>query len=153
MTLLAGVAGQPIGHSLSPLIHKAWIAAAPDMDDVALRQRIIDAVDAALARIEDAFAQRERVTAMVTVATGSGYWLQNSPQLRSYVWWLWYVAAPAAMGLFGYFPGRRLKKLGDLPLGVMRQWRAWCLHRAVDYLVKPVPPAKLVQSAQAAIAA
>ncbi|HEY0600472.1 MAG TPA: shikimate dehydrogenase, partial [Brevundimonas sp.] len=28
MTMLAGVAGQPIGHSLSPLIHRAWIAAA-----------------------------------------------------------------------------------------------------------------------------
>ena len=28
MTMLAGVAGQPITHSLSPLIHKAWIAAA-----------------------------------------------------------------------------------------------------------------------------
>lgn len=28
MTLLAGVTGQPIAHSLSPLIHKAWIAAA-----------------------------------------------------------------------------------------------------------------------------
>jgi shikimate dehydrogenase len=28
MTLLAGVAGQPIAHSLSPLIHSAWIAAA-----------------------------------------------------------------------------------------------------------------------------
>ncbi|HZW15970.1 MAG TPA: shikimate dehydrogenase [Brevundimonas sp.] len=28
MTLIAGVAGQPIAHSLSPLIHKAWIAAA-----------------------------------------------------------------------------------------------------------------------------
>lgn len=27
MTLLAGVAGQPIAHSLSPLIHNAWIAA------------------------------------------------------------------------------------------------------------------------------
>ena len=27
MTLIAGVAGQPIAHSLSPLIHKAWIAA------------------------------------------------------------------------------------------------------------------------------
>lgn len=76
---------------------------------------------------------RERVTAMVTVATGSGYWLENAPQLRSYVWWLWYVVAPAALRLFGYFPGRRLKKLGDLPLGVMRQWRAWCLHR--DYAV------------------
>jgi len=76
---------------------------------------------------------RERVTAMVTVATGSGYWLDNAPQLRSYVWWLWYVAAPAAMRLFGYFPGRRLRKIGDLPLGVIRQWRAWCLHR--DYAV------------------
>lgn len=28
MTVIAGVAGQPITHSLSPLIHKAWIAAA-----------------------------------------------------------------------------------------------------------------------------
>ncbi|MGV8929216.1 MAG: shikimate dehydrogenase family protein [Brevundimonas sp.] len=28
MTVLAGVAGQPIAHSLSPLIHSAWIAAA-----------------------------------------------------------------------------------------------------------------------------
>ncbi len=28
MTMLAGVAGQPIAHSLSPLIHAAWIAAA-----------------------------------------------------------------------------------------------------------------------------
>ena len=28
MTLIAGVAGQPIAHSLSPLIHGAWIAAA-----------------------------------------------------------------------------------------------------------------------------
>lgn len=28
MTIIAGVAGQPIAHSLSPLIHGAWIAAA-----------------------------------------------------------------------------------------------------------------------------
>jgi shikimate dehydrogenase len=28
MTLVAGVAGQPVSHSLSPLIHRAWIAAA-----------------------------------------------------------------------------------------------------------------------------
>jgi len=28
VTMLAGVAGQPIAHSLSPLIHRAWIAAA-----------------------------------------------------------------------------------------------------------------------------
>jgi len=37
------------------------------------------------------------------------------------------------MPLYGYFPGKRLRKVGDLPLGVMQQWRRWCLNR--DYLV------------------
>jgi predicted alpha/beta hydrolase len=76
---------------------------------------------------------RGRVSRMVTVGTGSGYWLQNSPQLRRYVWWLWYVVVPLTLKVFGYFPGRTLKKVGDLPAGVMAQWRRWCLHR--DYLM------------------
>lgn len=76
---------------------------------------------------------RERVAAMMTVATGSGYWRENSPKLRSYVWWLWYVAAPLSLRLFGYFPGHRLRKIGDLPAGVMAQWRRWCLNP--EYLV------------------
>ncbi len=76
---------------------------------------------------------RERVCAMVTVAAGSGYWRENSPTLRRYVWWLWYVVAPLSLRLFGYFPGRALRKVGDLPAGVMAQWRRWCLHR--EYLV------------------
>ena len=76
---------------------------------------------------------RERVRAMLTVACGSGYWLENSTRLRAFVWWLWFVAVPLSIRLTGYFPGRRLKKIGDLPAGVMRQWRAWCLNR--DYVV------------------
>jgi predicted alpha/beta hydrolase len=76
---------------------------------------------------------RERISRMVTVGTGSGYWLQNSPQLRRYVWWLWYFVTPVALKVFGYFPGRTLKKVGDLPHGVMAQWRRWCLHR--DYMM------------------
>jgi len=81
---------------------------------------------------------RDRVTAMVTVATGSGYWIQNAWRLRLLAWWLWYVVAPLAMRVAGYFPGRRLKKVGDLPAGVMRQWRAWCLNR--DYCVGALGP-------------
>lgn len=37
------------------------------------------------------------------------------------------MIAPLAIPLFGYFPGRRLRMIGDLPAGVMRQWRRWCL--------------------------
>lgn len=69
----------------------------------------------------------ERVQRVVTVASGSGYWRENAFPLRLAVWWLWYVVVPLSMRLYGYFPGRRLKKVGDLPRGVMAQWRQWCL--------------------------
>lgn len=71
---------------------------------------------------------RQRVAAMVTVATGSGYWRENATRLKLVVWWLWFFLVPVVLPLFGYFPGRALKKIGDLPRGVMRQWRSWCLH-------------------------
>ena len=40
---------------------------------------------------------------------------------------------PVATILFGYFPGKRLGLVGDLPKQVMYQWRRWCLHP--DYCV------------------
>ncbi len=70
---------------------------------------------------------RERIAKAVTVATGSGYWRENSPALRRKVWWLWYFVAPAAVAAFGYFPGSKLGMVGDLPAGVLNQWRRWCL--------------------------
>lgn len=71
---------------------------------------------------------RQRLARVVTVATGSGYWRENTASLRRTSWWLWFVAAPLSVRLFGYFPGRRLRKVGDLPRGVMEQWRRWCLN-------------------------
>ncbi|HEX5802543.1 MAG TPA: alpha/beta hydrolase [Azospira sp.] len=79
------------------------------------------------------FPEHGRLRKAITVGTGSGYWRENVWTLRSYVWWLWYVVVPLALPLFGYFPGRRLRKVGDLPRGVMAQWRRWCLDR--DYAV------------------
>lgn len=76
---------------------------------------------------------RARVSRMVTVGTGSGYWLENAPPLKRMVWWLWFVVVPVVLPLAGYFPGRRLKKVGDLPAGVIAQWRRWCLDR--DYMM------------------
>jgi len=70
---------------------------------------------------------RESLTKAVTVATGSGYWRENSPRIRPMAWWLWFVVTPLIVPLFGYFPGKTLRKVGDLPKGVMQQWRRWCL--------------------------
>jgi predicted alpha/beta hydrolase len=76
---------------------------------------------------------RDRIDRVVTVATGSGYWLENTWRTKSVVWWLWFVVVPVALRVAGYFPGKRLRKVGNLPRGVMAQWRRWCLSR--EYVV------------------
>jgi predicted alpha/beta hydrolase len=75
---------------------------------------------------------RRRIDRVIAIAAGSGYWRENAWPTRRFVLWLWYVAAPLSISLFGYFPGRRLRKVGDLPAGVMEQWRRWCL--SPDYV-------------------
>ncbi|WP_116810226.1 alpha/beta fold hydrolase [Steroidobacter cummioxidans] len=76
---------------------------------------------------------RDRIDRVITVATGTGYWLENTWRTKSVVWWLWFIAVPLALRTAGYFPGKRLRKVGDLPFGVMQQWRRWCLNR--EYVV------------------
>jgi predicted alpha/beta hydrolase len=79
----------------------------------------------------------ERVRALVTVAAGSGYWREYVPQLRRIAPLLWFAIVPLTLPLFGYFPGRLLRMIGDVPAGVMRQWRSWCLDP--DYLFGVMP--------------
>ena len=68
----------------------------------------------------------------ITVGTGSGYWKENAPELRRRAPLFWFVFVPLLTPLFGYFPGERLKMVGDIPKGVIMQWRDWCLHP--DYI-------------------
>jgi predicted alpha/beta hydrolase len=76
---------------------------------------------------------RDRIDRVITIATGTGYWLENTWRTKSMVWWLWFFLVPLALRTAGYFPGKRLRKVGDLPFGVMQQWRRWCLNR--EYVV------------------
>jgi len=70
----------------------------------------------------------EQVDGLVSIAAGSGYWRENAPKLKRSVLYFWFVLVPLATRLWGYFPGRKLRKVGDLPRGVILQWRKWCLH-------------------------
>lgn len=82
---------------------------------------------------------RGPVAKIITVATGSGYWRENAPALRRKVWLFWWGAVPVLTPLLGYFPGSALKMVGDLPRGVIRQWRRWCLDP--EYAVGAEGPA------------
>ena len=68
-----------------------------------------------------------KIDGLLSIASGSGYWHDNAPQLKRLVWYFWFFLVPLATYLCGYFPGRKLKKVGDLPAGVILQWRRWCL--------------------------
>jgi predicted alpha/beta hydrolase len=74
------------------------------------------------------FVDHQRLAAIIMIAAGDGYWRRNAPALRRKVPLLWWVVAPIATALAGYFPGRRLGLGGDLPAGVLRQWSRWCRH-------------------------
>ncbi|RFA25192.1 alpha/beta hydrolase [Alkalilimnicola ehrlichii] len=82
----------------------------------------------------------ERLTKVISVASGSGYWRENSPPLKRRVWLLWYLIAPLTMPAFRYFPGKRFGMVGDLPSPAMRRWRRWCLHP--EYVVGVEPAAR-----------
>lgn len=73
------------------------------------------------------FAHHGLVDQAFVVASGNGYWRHNAPAVRRRAPLLWHTLAPSAIAAAGYFPGRRLGIIGDLPAGVMRQWRRWCL--------------------------
>lgn len=80
------------------------------------------------------------IDGIVTVAAGSGYWRYNVPELKRIVWFIWYFLAPLSTRLFGYFPGKKMKIVGDLPKGVIFQWMRWCKspHYVVDGAGKPI---------------
>ena len=80
------------------------------------------------AQLPGLLANQHKVGGLLSVAAGSGYWRENAPQLKRIVPYFWFVLVPLATRLFGYFPGRRLRKVGDLPAGVILQWRRWCLN-------------------------
>ena len=80
------------------------------------------------AQLPGMLRNRDRIAGLVSVAAGSGYWRDNAPPLKRIVLYFWYVLVPLATPLFGYFPGKKLRKVGDLPAGVIMQWRKWCLN-------------------------
>jgi predicted alpha/beta hydrolase len=84
-----------------------------------------------------AFVDHTLIDQVVLVATGHGHWRHNPPRLRRVVRIFWHLVVPASVALAGYYPGRRLHFLADLPAPAMKQWRRWCLHR--EYWMADVP--------------
>lgn len=80
------------------------------------------------AQLPGMLKNQHKVSGLLSIAAGSGYWRENAPRLKRIVPYFWFFLVPLATRLCGYFPGRKLRKVGDLPAGVIMQWRKWCLN-------------------------
>lgn len=63
-----------------------------------------------------------QVARMLTVGAQFGHWRDYAPAERRALFLKWHVAMPAMAAVLGYFPGRRLGWLEDLPWGVVAEW-------------------------------
>lgn len=63
-----------------------------------------------------------RIDRMLTVGAQYAWWGDYAPRRRLSLFVKWHLAMPAATALFGYFPGRKLGWLEDLPAGVANEW-------------------------------
>ncbi|MTJ80781.1 MAG: alpha/beta fold hydrolase [Telmatospirillum sp.] len=59
---------------------------------------------------------------MLTVGAQYAWWGDYAGRHRARLFFKWHVAMPALTALYGYFPGRRLGWLEDLPAGVANEW-------------------------------
>lgn len=62
------------------------------------------------------------VDRFLTVGAQYAYWPDYAPSERARMFWKWHLAMPLMTGLLGYFPGRKLGWLEDLPAGVVWEW-------------------------------
>jgi predicted alpha/beta hydrolase len=62
------------------------------------------------------------ITRMLTVGAQYAYWRDYAGHRRARLFLKWHVAMPAMTALLGYFPGKRLGWLEDLPAGVAHEW-------------------------------
>lgn len=64
----------------------------------------------------------DRCSAMLTVGAQYAYWRDYAPSERLRLLFRWHVVMPLFAAVLGYFPGRRLGWLEDLPAGVAFEW-------------------------------
>ena len=82
-------------------------------------------------------ATQTRIGLAVSVAAGSGYWRDWAPASRQKAPLMLHLAVPLLAPLLGYFPGKRLGMVGDLPGPAARQWSRWCRHAEFAWGAEP----------------
>jgi predicted alpha/beta hydrolase len=76
----------------------------------------------------------------MAISCSVGYWNYLSLRYRYFTLFVWYVLEPILNTTMGYFPSSWFNVGEDLPKGVAREWRSWCLRKNYfgDFLGKSI---------------
>ncbi len=74
------------------------------------------------------FHPMDGVARVITVASGLVTLADHPWPYRAFAAWFWHGLPRLATAVLRYLPGRLLRMGPDLPSGVYRQWRRWCLR-------------------------
>jgi predicted alpha/beta hydrolase len=77
------------------------------------------------------------ISRVVSVAAGAGYWRDWAAPSRRKAPWMVHAAVPLLVPVLGYFPGKRLGMVGDLPGPAALQWARWCRHPEFAWGTEP----------------
>lgn len=115
-------------------------------DAEAVLRRVLDSGDSVIwlghslgGQILGMIPSAGQLRAAIMMASGSGYWRYVTSRRKPLALLLWFGIAPIASRLAGYYPGKKLGIVADVPRAAMQQWRRWCLHP--EYLFGVESPA------------
>lgn len=83
---------------------------------------------------------QDKLDALVLIAAQDGHFRNWDPPHRRRIAFQWLVLIPTFTHVFGYFPGKRLGVMEDLPPGMIHEWVKW--GRSPGYLFDHVPKAQ-----------
>jgi predicted alpha/beta hydrolase len=84
-----------------------------------------------------AFARHDLLASAILIGVGNGTRHRMHPHGRRRARPFFRALVPITTRIAGYYPGRSIRLLGDLPTGVVRQWGRWCLDE--HYAATDVP--------------
>lgn len=67
----------------------------------------------------------DRISAMLVVASQSGYWDLWPWHQKYFIWLFWYLVVPFLSIFWSYFPAKILGMGENLPAGVALEWASW----------------------------
>ncbi len=62
------------------------------------------------------------ISGIINIAAQTAYYKDWAKNQKTKIYFLWHIVFPAITKIFGYFPGKTLGMLEDVPKGVIDQW-------------------------------